>query len=111
MKYPAIEDKITETKESRNPPAKPRIVPFRYITILEGTGKTISETRIMKLKTAYLEGLFCERFNKSSKNGSTFPNNKKSKIIKKQVTANGIRIFLKIINSKSVNSNQFVNHN
>lgn len=52
IKYPMTEDKITEIKDSKKPLSIPRIAPFEYIMMLDGTGKMMSETRIIKLNEA-----------------------------------------------------------
>lgn len=51
-KYPIAEKAITEIRETAKPPGNPRKTPFKYITILDGTGRKISETRIIKLNNA-----------------------------------------------------------
>lgn len=52
-KYPIPEETITEKSESNAPIKNPKIIPLTNITILDGTGRNISDASTTKLTKLY----------------------------------------------------------
>ena len=59
----------------------PSTYPFTYITMLDGTGSTMSEVNTTKLTAAYANGFFESPFNNSEKKDSKLLKIKKLIII------------------------------
>ncbi len=49
MEYPITLESISETNDSTDPDQIPKTYPFRYITMLDGMGSTMSDTKLGKL--------------------------------------------------------------